>query len=155
MGGGEAREKASRQPLAPAAMASSKGSSGQGQGGRIDKFFQPTIHSSAKRPLDSTGGGVAGSKRLAKVSVAVSPMLVHATPGSLHTEAAAKRPISASEGAGSSVNVSSRTVGAAIAASSERRESPLAPSGAAPSSNDRAASKLVPPVLAPATAMAR
>ena len=149
-------------------MVPSKGPSGQGM--RIDKFFQPVAaapsvkpmdvsdaaHSSAKRPLGASGAA-GSSKRLAKVAEVDSPMLGHATPASLHTEAAAKRPISASEGAGPSsanaVGAASRAVGAAIAASSERRESPLAPGGAASSS------KLVPvapgPVPGPATAMAR
>ena len=148
-------------------MVPSKGPSGQGM--RIDKFFQPVAaapsvkpmdvsdaaHSSAKRPLGASGAA-SSSKRLAKVAEVDSPMLGHATP-SLHTEAVAKRPISASEGAGPSsanaVGAASRAVGAAIAASSERRESPLAPGGAASSS------KLVPvapgPVPGPATAMAR
>eukprot|EP00964_Phaeocystis_antarctica_P039572 scaffold22642_cov57-Phaeocystis_antarctica.AAC.6 len=148
-------------------MVPSKGPSGQGM--RIDKFFQPVAaapsvkpmdvsdaaHSSAKRPLGASGAA-GSSKRLAKVAEVDSPMLGHATP-SLHTEAVAKRPISASEGAGPSsanaVGAASRAVGAAIAASSERRESPLAPGGAASSS------KLVPvapgPVPGPATAMAR
>ena len=76
-------------------------------GGRLETFFQPlqrktatpltltpmdvseTAHSSAKRPLDEVGA--VGSKRLAKVSDADSPVLAHATPATLHTEATAKR----------------------------------------------------------------